>query len=195
MIKTIILASKNVGKQREFFKEFAELPYTLMIDPQLEDVEESGKTFVENALLKARHATQYSGLAALADDSGLTVDALHGAPGIYSARYSGASENCDAANIEKLLNELQDVPNAQRTAHFHCCLVYMQYADDPAPLICHATWPGIILKKPQGNNGFGYDPIFYVPTHQCSAAELEPNEKNRISHRGRALLALLQTLG
>jgi len=188
----IVLASGNKGKLREFNALFE--PLGLQVCPQSEfsivDVEETGLTFVENAILKARNACKYSGLAAIADDSGLEVDALNGAPGIYSARFAGEDAS-DKNNIEKLLRELNALPQQDRTARFQCVLVFLSHEKDPTPLICQGIWEGSILTEPAGDNGFGYDPVFYVPTHQCSSAELDATEKNRISHRGQALANLL----
>ncbi|MBK1642178.1 non-canonical purine NTP pyrophosphatase, RdgB/HAM1 family [Chromatium okenii] len=188
---TIVLASNNAGKVREIGQLLTAAQ--LRVVPQTEfgvtDVAETGLTFVENALIKARHAAQISGLAAIADDSGIEVDALHGAPGIYSARYAGAGAS-DEANVIKLLADLSDVAEAERTARFQCVVVYLRHATDPTPLICHGTWEGRILTAPRGDNGFGYDPIFWVPTHQCSSAELAPEVKNQLSHRGQALRQL-----
>ena len=155
------------------------------------DVEETGLTFVENAILKARNAAKHTGLSALADDSGIEVDALNGRPGIYSARYSGKGD--DANNI-KLLKELEGVPDEQRTARFRCCIVFMRHADDPSPLIADASWEGRILHELSGTNGFGYDPLFFVPTHNKCSAELSPDEKNAISHRGQALQHILKLM-
>jgi XTP/dITP diphosphohydrolase len=187
----IVLASNNSGKVREFTQLLADAH--LNIVPQssfgITDVAETGLTFVENALIKARHAAQYSGLAALADDSGIEVDALSGAPGIYSARYAG-TDATDEANVIKLLADLEGVAADERTARFHCVLVYLRHAADPTPLICHGIWEGQILTAPRGDNGFGYDPIFWVPTHDCSSAELAPAVKNQLSHRGQALRQL-----
>ena len=192
---TILLASNNAGKVRELAQLLADSP--LQISAQREygvpEVEETGLSFVENAILKARHAAQHSGLPALADDSGLEVDALHGAPGIYSARYAGVGAS-DAANIEQLLADLTAVPEPERTARFQCVLVYLRHAADPTPLICQGTWEGRILYEPCGTNGFGYDPIFFVPTHGCSAAELDSETKNQLSHRGQALRRLRERL-
>ena len=157
------------------------------------DIEETGLTFVENAILKARNAAQHTGRPAIADDSGIEVDALNGAPGIYSARYAGIGAS-DQANLEKLLTELGDLPEEKRTARFQCLMVYMRHANDPTPLICQGSWEGRILFKPQGENGFGYDPVFYVPTHDCSSAELPADVKNSLSHRGQALSKLLAAL-
>ena len=187
----IVLASSNKGKLREIQAVLASQPYTLhpQSEFQVEDVEETGLTFVENALIKARNAAQATGMIAMADDSGIEVDYLHGAPGIYSARYAG--QPCDdQANNNKLLAALEKVPFAQRTARFQCVIVLLRHATDPMPLICTGTWEGIIVEKPTGVNGFGYDPLFYVPSHDCTSAELSAEEKNRISHRGQALRAL-----
>lgn len=191
----IILASSNKGKVREFNQLLAALDIT--VRPQgefnVEDAEETGLTFVENAILKARNAAQHTGLPAIADDSGLEVDALNGAPGIYSARYARAGAS-DQANLEKLLADLHGIPEADRTARFQCLLVYMRHANDPTPLICQGTWEGRILTAPRGENGFGYDPVFFVPTHDCSSAELPADVKNSLSHRGQALQALVSAL-
>ena len=184
----VVLATGNAGKVREFNALLADRGMAFVRQSELgvSDAEETGLSFVENALLKARHAAQHTGLPAMADDSGLVVDALNGAPGLYSARYAGLPSN-DAANNAKLLQALQDVPEAQRTARVFCCIVYLRHALDPAPLIAQAAWEGRILTAAQGTNGFGYDPLFFVPTHGCTSAELDPAEKNRISHRGQAL--------
>ena len=199
----IVLASSNPGKVREINQLLTGLH--LQVVPQTEfgvpDIEETGLTFVENAILKARNAAQHTGLPAIADDSGLEVDALQGAPGIYSARYSqessadSAGEGAtDKRNLEKLLEALKDVPEAQRSARFQCLLVYMEHASDATPLICQGTWEGRILFEPVGDNGFGYDPVFYVPTENCSAAQLTADIKNRLSHRGQALRKLIANL-
>ena len=191
-MKEIILASSNQGKVREINQLLAGLD--LHVQPQTDfgvpDIEETGLTFVENAILKARNAAQHTGLPAIADDSGIEVDALNGAPGIYSARYAGIGAS-DQANLEKLLTELGDLPEEKRTARFQCLMVYMRHASDPTPLICQGSWEGRILFKPQGKNGFGYDPVFYVPSHDCSSAELPADIKNSLSHRGQALRNLL----
>ena len=159
----------------------------------IEDADETGLTFVENAIIKARHASAIAELPAIADDSGLEVDALKGAPGIYSARYSGEGAT-DEKNLLKLLGALKDVPEEKRTARFQCVLVYMRHAEDPTPIICQGTWEGIIITKPQGENGFGYDPIFYVPEYDCTSAQLSSEQKNKLSHRGIALKALVDKL-
>ena len=157
----------------------------------MSDVAETGLSFVENALIKARHACEATGLPAIADDSGIEVDALQGEPGIYSARYSGQQgPDADTHNNTKLLQELEQVPSEARTARFQCVIVYMRFTRDPMPLICQGTWEGSILFAPQGENGFGYDPLFYVPQHDCSSAELSPQIKNSLSHRGKALQQL-----
>jgi XTP/dITP diphosphohydrolase len=194
-MKNIVLASGNPGKVREINQLLAELE--LHVAPQSDygvpEAEETGLTFIENAILKARNAASHTGLPALADDSGLEVDALNGAPGIYSARYAGAGAG-DRANLQKLLEALREVPEAERTARFQCLMVYMRHSEDPVPLICQGTWEGRILFEPRGEGGFGYDPVFLVPTHNCSSAELEPEVKNALSHRGQALRQLLAAL-
>ena len=194
-MQKVVLASNNKAKVRELGQMLATLDMEVLPQSQFNagEVEETGLTFVENAILKARHAAKVSGLPAIADDSGLEVDALNGAPGIYSARFAGSGAN-DLDNLQKLLAELKNVPDEQRTARFQCLLVYMRHADDPTPLICQGTWEGIITHEPQGDNGFGYDPIFYVPTHQCTSAQLTPEQKNQLSHRGQALKQLLTNL-
>lgn len=185
----IILATNNQHKLKEFTELFKNAPFTLnalnAILPK-----ETGATFLENALIKARFASQVSGLPAIADDSGLVIDALAGKPGIYSARFAGENATY-AANINQVLTLMQDIPEEKRTAHFHCVLVYIKYATDPAPIIAEGIWQGKILFTPRGVNGFGYDPIFFVPTHNCSAAELASTIKNKISHRGLATQKLL----
>lgn len=195
MTRRVVLASNNPGKVREFSELLAD--HAIEIVPQAEfdvqEVEETGLSFVENALLKARNASAYAGLPAIADDSGIEVDALNGAPGIYSARYAGAGAS-DSDNLEKLLADLADVPDEQRSARYQCIVVYMRHARDPTPIICHGAWEGWILREPIGAGGFGYDPIFHVPDHGCSAAQLSATEKNRISHRGQALSKLLVEL-
>jgi XTP/dITP diphosphohydrolase len=194
-MKKIVLASNNAGKVREFNQLLADLDCAVAPQAELgvEEIEETGLSFVENAILKARNAAQHTGLAAIADDSGIEVDALQGAPGIYSARFAGAGAS-DEANLKKLLHELDAVADEQRTARFQCLLVYMRHALDPTPLICQGTWEGHILREPRGENGFGYDPVFYVAEQGCSAAELAAATKNRLSHRGQALHKLVRAL-
>ncbi len=185
---TWVLASSNPGKLKEFSDLLASI--SVSIKPQTElgvsDAIEDGLSFIENAIIKARWASKHTGLPALADDSGLAVDALKGAPGIYSARYSGTKAT-DADNINKLLDELNDVATAQRTAQFHCVLAFVKHALDPTPIICHGIWHGSILNEARGENGFGYDPIFLVPELNKSSAELSKPEKAKLSHRGQAI--------
>lgn len=190
----VVIASGNPGKLRELRELLSELPLELLpqSDFGVSGAEETGLSFAENAILKARHACHETGLPTIADDSGLAVDALRGAPGIYSARYSG--EDNDDANNRLLLENLKNIPEIQRTARFHCALVYMRYPEDPCPIICQSSWEGQILFEPRGDNGFGYDPLFYLPLSGCSSAELPPEQKNRISHRGRAMQKLLREL-
>ncbi len=193
--ESVVLASNNPGKLREIGQLLAgtRMRVVPQSDYGVSEVAETGLTFVENAIIKARHAAQCSGLAAIADDSGLEVDALHGAPGIYSARYAGIGAS-DHDNLVKLLADLEDLPDGKRKARFECVLVYLRHAADPTPLICQGTWEGLILTAPCGTNGFGYDPVFFVPTHGCSSAELDPAIKNHLSHRGQALRQLCARL-
>jgi len=190
----LVLASGNAGKLAEL-RALLEDRFDLRAQSEfgIEDIEETGLTFIENALLKARHAARTTGLPALADDSGLCVDALEGAPGLYSARYAGTHGDA-AANIAKLLHELDGVPEARRGAHFHAVVVLLRHADDPRPLVAEGTWHGRILEAPRGDAGFGYDPVFLDPEAGRSAAELEPALKHRLSHRGRALARLREAL-
>jgi XTP/dITP diphosphohydrolase len=190
-MQRIVLASSNRGKLAEFNALFADSGFEVVAQASLgiDDAEETGLTFVENALLKARHAAQSSGLPALADDSGLCVDHLHGAPGLYSARYAGGHGD-NAANNAKLLRELEGVPTGQRGAFFICALVLLRRADDPTPLIVEGRWHGRVLDAPRGVQGFGYDPLFLPYDQQVSSAELDPVLKNRLSHRGQALAGL-----
>jgi XTP/dITP diphosphohydrolase len=201
MTNTVVLASGNEGKLRELRELLRPLSLTLVTQTSLgiHDADETGLTFIENAIIKARHACAASGLPALADDSGLVVDALNGAPGIYSARYADTADDADRltrdnANNQKLLDALASVPNAQRSAHFHCVLVLMRHAADHTPLVCHGKWSGTILHAPAGTGGFGYDPLFLVPEMNCSSAQLSPEQKNQLSHRAQALKLLLQQL-
>jgi XTP/dITP diphosphohydrolase len=191
----LVLASGNVGKLAEMRQILDGCGIELISQRDLgvTDADETARTFVENALLKARHASCHTGLPALGDDSGICVDALGGAPGLLSARYAGEHGNA-AANIAKLLDALRDVPEARRTAHFHCSIVLIAHADDPVPFIAEGRWHGTVLHAPRGDAGFGYDPVFFDPVQGMSAAELEPDVKNRISHRGRALAALRNLL-
>ena len=195
MSSKIVLASNNPGKVREFNHLLN--GSGLEVRPQSEfsvtDIEETGLTFVENAILKARNAAEITGLPAIADDSGLEVDALDGAPGIYSARYAGEDAS-DAQNLQKLLEALKHVDDEHRGARFQCLMVYMRHARDPVPRIFQGTWEGSILRQPRGDNGFGYDPIFFVPDQRCTSAELPPEVKNRLSHRGKALSRLIAAL-
>ncbi len=192
----IVLASNNQGKVREIGQMLQALQ--LEVVPQstfdIEDAEETGLTFVENAIIKARHASAKAGVPAIADDSGLEVDALNGAPGIYSARFAGQDAS-DEDNLQKLLTQLKSIPEEKRSARFQCLMVYMQHAQDPTPISCQGTWEGIITTVPRGENGFGYDPVFFVPTHNCTAAQLAPEIKNQLSHRGQALRLLVEALG
>lgn len=193
--RTWVLASGNAGKLAEFSTLFADAG--LQLRPQSDfavpDADETGLSFIENAILKARHASRISGLPALADDSGLCVDALGGAPGLYSARFAGEHGN-HAANIEKLLGELKDLPDAQRSARFVCVLAALRHADDPQPIVAEGVWEGRILHAPAGAGGFGYDPVFFAPEFGCSAAELDAATKHRISHRARAMTVLAERL-
>lgn len=194
-MQKIVLASSNPGKLAEFRALLA--PYAIEVVTQdqlgIAPAEETGLTFVENAIIKARHASAASGLPALADDSGLEVDALAGAPGVFSARYAGEGAK-DADNNHKLLAALENVPDEQRTARYHCILVWMRHDRDPTPLICHGSWEGRILREPRGQGGFGYDPLFWVPEEEASAAELSAERKNQLSHRGQALRQLIAYL-
>jgi len=195
MARKLVIASNNKGKIAELTDLLAPLGLQPVAQGELgvSEAEEPAVTFVENAIIKARHAARVTGLPALADDSGLAVDALDGRPGVRSARFAG-EEATDNDNVEALLAALKDTPEAKRSAQFHCVLVYLRHADDPTPIICHGRWPGRILAEPRGQGGFGYDPVFLVPEHGCSAAELTREQKGRISHRGRALASLLDQL-
>jgi len=194
-MKKVVLATGNAGKVRELAGLLADFGLDIVAQTELgvSSAEETGLTFIENAILKARHAAQVTGLPAIADDSGLAVNALGGAPGIYSARYAG-EEASDKQNLEKLLVALKDVPDAERQAQFHCVLVYMRHAEDPTPLVFHGSWDGIITHTPAGIGGFGYDPIFYVPSEGKTASQLTREEKSAISHRGQALKLLLEAM-
>ena len=193
--KNLVLASANPGKIKELQELLSGLGISIIPQGDLNilDIEETGLTFVENAILKARNATALSGLPAIADDSGLEVDYLLGAPGIYSARYSGDGAT-DAANREKLLTALTDVPVGQRGARYQAVIVYLRHAEDPTPIICQGTWEGSIAFEHRGTHGFGYDPIFYVPEMACHAAELDKPTKHSLSHRGKAIDQFLQQM-
>jgi len=192
--RQLVLASNNAGKLKEL-QAMLGAHVEVLPQRQFTEVEavEDGLSFIENAIIKARHAARASGLPALADDSGLAVDVLGGAPGIHSARYAGGGG--DAANNAKLLDSLRGVPDAERGARFICVLALVRHADDPLPIICEGQWPGRILHAPQGDQGFGYDPLFWVPETACSSAELPADQKNRLSHRARAMAELRQRLG
>jgi len=192
----IVLASGNQGKLKEFSQLLT--PYDVEILPQSEfkavPPEETGLSFIENAIIKARYAAQISGLPAISDDSGLAIDSLQGQPGIYSARYSNGvmeGQATDQSNIDLVLKQLRGKDNSERHARFHCVLVYMSHAEDPTPIVCHGQWEGSITQRQSGESGFGYDPIFWVPEYNCTAAELSKEQKNINSHRGKALKQLI----
>ena len=194
-MQKVVLATGNPGKVRELADLLSAFGLDIVAQTELgvESAEETGLTFIENAILKARHAAQITGLPAIADDSGLAVDALGGAPGIYSARYAG-EEASDQQNLEKLLAAMENVPDDQRQAQFHCVLVYLRHAEDPTPLVFHGSWEGEITRASAGVGGFGYDPIFAVPALDKTAAELSKAEKGAVSHRGKALTLLLEAM-
>ncbi len=191
----LVFASSNPGKIREVSQILADLHLSILPQSefQVPDADETGLSFVENALIKARNAASYTGFPAIADDSGLVVDALDGAPGIWSARYAGVGAS-DEANLQKVLREVQALPSRERSARFVCVLVYLLHPHDPTPIICQGVWEGELVLDPRGEFGFGYDPIFFVPTHNCTSAQLLPEVKNALSHRGQALRALLAAL-
>ncbi|WP_086479940.1 RdgB/HAM1 family non-canonical purine NTP pyrophosphatase [Oceanospirillum sanctuarii] len=195
MSQKLVLASGNKGKLKEFGEVLAPLGFEVV--PQSEynvpEVDETGLTFIENALLKAREASRVSGQPAMADDSGIEVDTLNGAPGIYSARFSGEGAT-DAKNNAKLLEELKGLPQEKRTARYWCVLVYLRHADDPTPIIAQGSWEGRILEAPEGEGGFGYDPLFFIEEQGCTAAAMSREEKNKLSHRGKATLDLVSQL-
>jgi XTP/dITP diphosphohydrolase len=195
MTEKIVLASNNAGKVRELNALLCDRDKQIVPQSEfaLPSVAENGLTFVENALIKARFASEQTGLPALADDSGLQVNALGGQPGIHSARFAGENAR-DADNCALLLEKMRAVPSEQRQARFYCVLVYLRHSQDPTPLICQGSWAGSILTAPQGENGFGYDPVFYVPQYRCSVAQLSPDVKNQLSHRGQALAKLRHAL-
>lgn len=189
----IVLASGNIGKLRELSQILSPLGLKLIAQSDLNvaEAEETGLSFVENAIIKARNAALVTGLPAIADDSGIEVDALHGAPGIYSSRYAGPDAS-DTDNIHALLTAMKDVPENERTARFQCVVVFMRHAEDPTPLICQGSWQGQILQAPSGDEGFGYDPVFWVSETDCTAAELSPEQKHAISHRGKAMRQFME---
>jgi len=191
----IVIATGNKGKLKEINEVIKPLGYNGIAQKAFDvpEPEETGLTFVENALIKARNASLITGRPALADDSGLEVDALKGQPGIYSSRYAGINAT-DSDNVIKLLDALSDLPESKRSARFQCVMVYLRHAEDPTPLICQGTWEGTIALQPGGENGFGYDPVFYVPSDNCVAAELPSERKNNLSHRGQALKMLMSSL-
>ena len=191
----VVLASNNTGKLREIGDMLKGLYMEVLLQAQFQvpEVEETGLTFVENAILKARNAARYSGLPAIGDDSGIEIDALGGKPGIYSARYAGTGSS-DEDNLRKLIGEIRQLPEQDRRARFVCCMAYLRHADDPDPVLARGVWEGIAITEPRGSNGFGYDPVFYVATHDCTSAELPPAVKNQLSHRGQALYQLMKNL-
>jgi len=189
----IVLASGNKGKIKEIQAILKDHPIIPQSQFKVEEAEETGSTFIENAIIKARNAALHCNSAAIADDSGLVVDVLKGAPGVISARYAGVGAS-DQDNLLKLLKDMEGIPVEQRTARFVCVIVLMRHADDPLPLIAQGTWEGSILTESVGENGFGYDPVFWVPTHKKASAELSSEIKNSISHRGQALSHLTQLL-
>ena len=192
MDRRVVLATGNAGKLKEIKDIFTGVNVDIAAQSEFDTPEaiEDGLSFVENAIIKARNAAAYTGLAALSDDSGIEVDALNGEPGIHSARYAGDDES----NIQRLLRELDGVPDENRTARFQCVMVYIRHANDPVPVITQGVWEGRILNAVQGNGGFGYDPVFFVPERACSAAELSAEDKNSLSHRGKALRQMLDIL-
>ena len=192
MTTRIVLATGNPGKLKEMREIFSEIDLEIVAQSDFDTPEaiEDGLSFVENAIKKARNAAAHTGLPSIADDSGIEVDVLNGEPGIHSARYAGDDES----NIQKLLRELDGVAEEERTARFQCVIVYMRHANDPVPVIAQGSWEGKILPSPQGEGGFGYDPVFYVPDRGCSAAELSADDKNSMSHRGKALRKIFESL-
>ncbi|CDG49957.1 RdgB/HAM1 family non-canonical purine NTP pyrophosphatase [Cardinium endosymbiont of Bemisia tabaci] len=194
-MKKVVLATGNPGKVNELSELLKAFKFDILAQTDLgiTSIEETGLTFIENAILKARHAAKATGLPAIAEDSGISVHALKGAPGIYSARYSGPYGS-DQDNIKKLLTEMKDIPDHDRQAQFDCLLVYLRHPEDSTPLICHGIWKGVVRREAKGNNGFGYDPIFYDPQLGLTAAELTKEKKNIVSHRGQALRILLESL-
>ncbi len=184
----IVIASENQGKLKEIQAFFHDVPISVVAQNEyaVPAVEETGLSFIENAILKARHAAKFCQLPALGDDSGLVVDALNGAPGIYSARYAGFAADMPA-NIHKLLSQLEQVADHQRSAHYYCAIAFVRHEEDPVPIVTCAKWDGFILREEKGQQGFGYDPLFWLPSLQCTAAELDTQQKNSLSHRAQAL--------
>jgi XTP/dITP diphosphohydrolase len=193
--RKLVLASGNRGKLSELDAMLAPFGWTVM--PQMEwgidEAVEDGLSFIENALIKARHASEHTGMPALGDDSGLVVDALNGGPGIFSARFAGPGADA-GANNQKLLSEMSGVPESERGAHFYCAMALVRHAHDPVPLLATGTWNGRIMEAPAGDRGFGYDPLFWVPGEECSSAELPTRLKNQLSHRGQALSAMMEQM-
>ena len=195
MTRRVVLATGNPGKVSEMAGLLADYGFEVLPQSQFDvpEADETGLTFVENAIIKARNAAAHTGLPAIADDSGLEVDHLKGAPGIYSSRFAGPDAN-DQDNLKKLLHDMAGVAEGERSARFQCLLVFMEHENDPTPVICQGTWEGSILREARGENGFGYDPVFYVPEHNCASAELAPEIKKQISHRGQALQKFAQAM-
>lgn len=194
-VSRIVFASGNAGKVREIGQLLEGLSIDVLpqSDFNVPEIEETGCTFVENAILKARNAAHHTGLAVIADDSGIVVDVLQGRPGIVSARFAGVGAS-DEDNLNKLIEMIKPFPEEQRTARFICSMVYLRHEYDPVPIIAHGVWEGQLITDPKGSNGFGYDPMFYVSSQQCTSAELTPEIKNKLSHRGQALTHLLGKL-
>ncbi|MGL5007091.1 MAG: XTP/dITP diphosphatase [Plesiomonas sp.] len=194
-MQKVVLATGNQGKVREMADLLASFGLDVIAQSEfgIESADETGLTFIENAILKARHASRLTGLPAIADDSGLAVDVLGGAPGLYSARYAGEHAS-DTDNLNKLLTVIADVPDAERRARFHCVLVYLRHAEDPTPLVCHGQWEGVITQQAAGQGGFGYDPIFFIPELGCTSAELPAEQKKAVSHRAKALQKLREAM-
>ena len=194
-MRRVVLASSNPGKLKELAELLEEFSIELVAQSvyQVESVEETGESFVENAIIKARHAARVTGVPAIADDSGICVDVLQGEPGIFSARYAGLQAS-DEDNVSKLLDVMKDVPDLNRSARFECVIAFLEHPKDPTPIVCHGSWCGWVLRAPRGENGFGYDPVFFIPEMDCACAELDAATKNRLSHRAQATRQLLAGL-